>query len=204
MKGLLRKDFYTIIRQLKLYLVLVAAFACVPGGSLTAFTVVYAAMLPFTALAYDERAGWDMLAATMPLSRRQLVGSKYVLGCIGCGGALLLSVLAEGVYALLGMGDGFRAGVENLLTIAFLGPLMMSVTLPLMYRFGVEKGRLVFFGAVMLFMIVGGLLIPNVPETALASDAGLAPFLLAAYGGTGVIGVISLLLSERFYSAKRR
>lgn len=57
---------------------------------------------------------------------------------------------------------------------------------------------------IVLFMIVGGLLIPNVPETALASDAGKVPFLLAAYGGTGVIGVISLLLSERFYSAKRR
>lgn len=204
MKGLLRKDFYTILRQLKLYLVLVAAFACVPGGSMMAFAVIYAAMLPFTALAYDERVGWDMLAATMPLSRRQLVGSKYVLGCIACGGVLLLSVLAEGVYALLGMGEGFREGVESLLAIAFLGPLMMSLTLPLMYRFGVEKGRLVFFGAVMLFMVLGGLLLSAMPEGSLDAEAGAGTFLLAAYGGTAVIGIISLHLSERFYSVKRR
>ena len=204
MKGLLRKDFYTLTRQLKLYLVLVAVFACMPGYSMSAFAIVYAAMLPFTALAYDERAGWDVLAATMPLSRRQLVGSKYVLGLIACAAALVLSVAAEGIWALVDASHSFRDGVEGLVSIAFLGPLMMSLTLPLLYRFGVEKGRLVFLGAVMLFMVGGGVLLNALPAGMTDAETGRGTVLLAAYGGTAVIGVGSLLLSERLYRAGRR
>lgn len=204
MKGLLRKDFYTLTRQLKLYLVLVAVFACMPAYSMSAFAIVYAAMLPFTALAYDERAGWDVLAATMPLSRRQLVGSKYVLGLIACAAALLLSVAAEGIWALVDASHSLREGVEGLVTIAFLGPLMMSLTLPLMYRFGVEKGRLVFLGVVALFVVGGGLLMDVLPKGMTGTEMGWGTFLLVAYGGTALIGVGSLLLSERLYRAGRR
>lgn len=100
MKGLLRKDFYTIIRQLKLYLVLVAVFACVPGGSMAAFTVVYAAMLPFTALAYDERAGWDMLAAVGCLADCALRGEEAWMADAGT----RMTVLAPGGYTLHPLG----------------------------------------------------------------------------------------------------
>ena len=66
MKGLLLKDWYTLIKQMKIMLVLMLVFACVPGYSMAAFAVVYAAMLPVTALAYDERSKWDELAAMPP------------------------------------------------------------------------------------------------------------------------------------------
>ena len=49
MKGLLLKDWYTLIKQMKIMLVLMLVFACVPGYSMAAFAVVYAAMLPVTA-----------------------------------------------------------------------------------------------------------------------------------------------------------
>ena len=55
MKGLLLKDWYTLIKQMKIMLVLMLVFACVPGYSMAAFAVVYTAMLPVTAFAYDER-----------------------------------------------------------------------------------------------------------------------------------------------------
>lgn len=90
MKGLLLKDWYTLIKQMKIMLVLMLVFACVPGYSMAAFAVVYAAMLPVTALAYDERSKWDELAAMLPYSVKEIVGGKYVLGVTarcsgGCG-----------------------------------------------------------------------------------------------------------------------
>ena len=86
MKGLLLKDWYTLIKQMKIMLVLMLVFACVPGYSMAAFAVVYAAMLPVTALAYDERSKWDELAAMLPYSVREIVGGKYVLGDCRCSG----------------------------------------------------------------------------------------------------------------------
>ena len=37
-------------------------------------------MLPYTAMAYDERSKWNQLAAMMPYSDRDIVLSKYVFG----------------------------------------------------------------------------------------------------------------------------
>ena len=73
MKGLLLKDWYTLIKQMKIMLVLMLVFACVPDYSMDAFAVVYTAMLPVTALAYDERSKWDELAAMLPYSVREIV-----------------------------------------------------------------------------------------------------------------------------------
>ena len=80
MKGLLLKDWYTLIKQMKIMLVLMLVFACVPGYSMAAFAVVYAAMLPVTALAYDERSKWDTLAGMLPYADRERVLSRYVSG----------------------------------------------------------------------------------------------------------------------------
>ena len=82
MKGLLLKDWYTLTRQLKFILAMLVFFSILPGYSTVSFALVYAAMLPITALAYDERSKWDELAAMMPYSVRELVLSKYILGLL--------------------------------------------------------------------------------------------------------------------------
>lgn len=54
MKGLLIKDFYTVVTQLKIFVILIIVFALIPGYSMGAFAMVYAALLPINALAWDE------------------------------------------------------------------------------------------------------------------------------------------------------
>ena len=77
MSALLLKDYYVIFRQMKIFLLLILVFSCIPGTFYSTFAVVYASMLPYTALAYDERSKWDQLAAMMPYSARDVVLSKY-------------------------------------------------------------------------------------------------------------------------------
>jgi len=94
-KGLLLKDLYVLMRQMKIFLVMIVIFALVPGGSMTVFAVVYAGMMPYTALAYDERCKWDVLAGMMPYTKRQIVLSKYVLGYLFVLGTAVFSLLAH-------------------------------------------------------------------------------------------------------------
>ena len=96
MKGLLIKDWKTLLKQMKVMLVIVVVFVCIPGTYMAAFALFYAAMLPITALAYDERAKWDELAAMMPYTVKSIVGSKYVLGL-----TLVLPVLALSMLSRL-------------------------------------------------------------------------------------------------------
>lgn len=56
MKALIKKDFFTVLKSMKVFLLLFLLFAIIPDSSASSFAIVYAAMLPLTALAYDERS----------------------------------------------------------------------------------------------------------------------------------------------------
>lgn len=144
MKGLLLKDWYTLIKQMKIMLVLMLAFACVPGYSMAAFAVVYAAMLPVTALAYDERSKWDELAAMLPYSIKEIVGGKYVLGVTAVAAAGAVAAVAQLILSRFGWTQFDAEAAFALLFTACLALIMLAIYLPVMFRLGVEKGRVLF------------------------------------------------------------
>ena len=76
MKALLLKDTYVIWKQMKIFLIIVLVFSAIPSSFNSAFAVIYAAMMPYTAMAYDERSTWDQMAAMMPYSPRDIVLDK--------------------------------------------------------------------------------------------------------------------------------
>ena len=87
MKGLILKDFYNLTKQYKIILVLVIFYLLVSvssedtnffGGVVSILMV----MQVITTLSYDEKSNWDRYALTMPISRSDLVLSKYILGGI--------------------------------------------------------------------------------------------------------------------------
>lgn len=188
MTGLIVKDFFVLKKTMLLYLmielVLLAAAIFNPG--MMTFSVLYflilAMMLPITALAYDERAGWNRYALTLPLSRKHLVLVKYLLGLILLGASILLSLLLIGGY---GMMTGFSAfGAKDFAMLlsasAAAGCLFLSVLMPIMFRFGTEKGRIV-----MVLMI----LIP-VGATLILSKTGALDSLAEQGGGAGQLMVL--------------
>ena len=75
MRGLIMKDMLTIARQAKAFLILILFFAVTPNFSGSSFALVYTAMMPISALAYDENCKWDQLAATVWVSKYALKDS---------------------------------------------------------------------------------------------------------------------------------
>lgn len=149
MKGLLRKDLYTLGKQMKLFVLMIALMAVVPGGMMYPFAIIYAGMLPYTALAYDERSRWTEFARMLPYTPRQLVRSKYVLGWLAIAAACVLSAGGMALTALLDESGNF-SDLVMLPVLAGMSLFLMGVTLPLMFRFGVEKGRMLLLGAIVL------------------------------------------------------
>lgn len=203
MKGLLLKDFFTLSKSLRIFLVLILLFACMPGYNMAIFAVVYASLLPVTALSYDERCKWDTLAAMSPYSPAEMVISKYLLGYIGI---LFASMLALAVHAVYGLFSSSPAGgyVSSIAGGAVSGLLIIGLTLPAMYKFGVEKGRIAFFVILAVtFGAVAGL-------SALSDNGELSGFGLDIGAGTGILILLavillnaaSILLSIKFYSKR--
>lgn len=201
MKGLLIKDWKTLLKQMKAMLVIVVVLACIPGTYMAAFALFYAAMLPITALAYDERAKWDELAAMMPYTAKAIVGSKYVLGL-----TLVLPVLALSMLSRLIVHSApiVSEDTMSLLITACLSLVLMAIDLPFMFRFGVEKGRLIYILLTCVFVVAGvnyaGKLADAVNSIGAAMVTTVPLLLLAA----AVIALlISYLISVRVYRARR-
>ena len=141
MKGLLLKDFFTLSRQLRLFLVMLVIFALVPGMDLAAFAIVYAAILPLSAIAYDEQAKWDQLAVMLPYTPAQLVASKYLLGYLCCIAATLLSLLAQVAVPLISGAPLDPVALGGSLLSMVAAGIVQALMLPAVFRFGAAFRR---------------------------------------------------------------
>lgn len=209
MIALLIKDFHVLLKQLGILLLISFAIFCFSSIlSAASFTLIYVAMMPITALAYDERSHWDELANMMPYSVNQLVGSKYVLGLIHILGIAALSILAylfrfyTGIgHLILNEDTVVYTIILYILTIACLALLMTAILLPFLYRFGTEKGRLIFI--IMLAVVI--LLGYNLADKIMALlDSGSPVVMLAVLAAvTALALLLSWRLSVRFYRVRR-
>lgn len=201
MKGLILKDFINLKKQFKivgLIMLFYYIFSMMTNNSSmfgTMVTVVFA-MLPITAISFDEKANWDKYALTMPVSRAEMVISKYILGII----ASLISVILNYIAQFL---LGTEVNGDSILMISmvfYASILFFSILLPIMFKFGVEKGRLMMFIVLMLPTFIVLLFKDNFNFT-LNQDLldkamyGL-PLLIIA------ILLLSMLLSIKIYKSK--
>lgn len=202
MKGLLLKDTYMTVRLCRMFLLLDVVFLGVwMFGNGDLFFLTYpcllTTMVPMTLISYDEREKWDVFAATLPYSQAQIVSCKYLIG-------LCLSVL---ILAVAAVGQIFRrtpGGTAEFLTML---PVLMSACLlapavlyPFVFRFGAEKGRVVYY--VVIAVVCGGsMVLQNMEVASLLGSLSVgslpAGVLIAAAVYAG-----SWLLSIRLY-AKR-
>ena len=156
MTALLLKDYYVIFRQMKIFLLLILVFSCIPGTFYSTFAVVYASMLPYTALAYDERSRWDQMAAMMPYSARDVVLSKYLFGWIAVAVSAAATFVLQTILSVIWLSDVEGPSIPVILLSVCVAVCILDITLPMMFRFGVEKGRLVMFLIIFLVCASAG------------------------------------------------
>jgi ABC-2 type transport system permease protein len=165
MKGLLLKDLLNLRKQARIILLFVGFYFVLGvinqnGDSFGGVVALLFAMLTVTALAYDERAGWDKYALTMPVSRRELVLSKYLLGVLLSGVAFLLNLIFQLVFVSAGLVDGLLIS----LALFGVGLFFLAMMLPINFKWGVEKGRIlmmiVLFGPTILITLLPRMGVP--------------------------------------------
>lgn len=210
MKALLRKDLYQLRAYCKSYLLICAVFLGVSAaGEGNLFFITYPAMLcsliPVTLQTYDERGKWDAYAGTLPVTRSQLVSSKYLLGL--CCNGIVLALLAVVLLAANNYAPDLRL---FLLGITFcLSLISPAFCLPFVFRFGTEKGRMAYYVSIGLFFAASYILadllgISAADASSITSwdQAAAAPGLLAACLICAAAYIGSWLLSVRIYEKR--
>ena len=200
MFGLLLKDLFTIRRQLLWYGMMIAVFCVLSALSKSiamsaGIGILVTVSIPLSAFAYEEKEGWQkfVLASGTPI--KTIVFEKYFLGFA----AFLFSFIGNAiVFFCIPRGE---TGWAQLIVPSCMQFVLLSLLLPLVFRFGVEKGRAYMLGAVLafIFLIVGGMtLIEN--ERA----ASAAVMTAVAVPLTVVVLIGSFLLSVKIYKKRQQ
>ncbi len=217
MKGLLKKDFCLLSRYLRFILIYMGAMVVLFGvtsdsavsGFASAMSIL-CVILPIytvTTMSLDETNKWDSLAVAFPIKRSQIVGSKYILALSMLGVGVAGGAICAGVLSLLHAGSEVWANLTVLLVLLCYNTLMLSVLIPLVFKFGAEKSRFIMMGVYMVPTILVVFLFSkfgrNFDLGALAQNTTLCALLLAgavllaaaAYG-------ISYFISLNIYNKK--
>lgn len=206
MKGLLRKDIYMAAKYYRAVLVAVAIFlmlAILDEANLffLTYAVLISGMLPVSLLSYDAHFKWEQYSGTLPYTRAQLVSAKYLMGLIFSGGVLLVCLGVLALRQILGDGFDLDAFLGAGLLCLGLGVASPVLLLPLAFKFGPEKGRVLFFVLVGAICGIGFVLGQTGFLTGLSVGNG-AVAVLAALGVTLVLYLLSWRLSIHFYQKK--
>ena len=115
---------------------------------------VFVSMIVFiTTFSYDEYNKWDAYAISLPVSRKNIVKAKYVASIILWVIALLVTVVITGIMGLFEQNINYFEMFGMILGCVFSIVLLEAIMFPLIFKFGVEKGRIGLF--VGVFAIAG-------------------------------------------------
>ena len=163
-------------------------------------------MLIFSAFAAEERDRIHLLHKALPLSDKEIVGVKYIESVIvwilDVAVGTVVIFISQYVKRVIGIDvELFDAKefVTMLLVLFALSMLLVSVTVPLIYKFGYSKGR--FIGMIIWFAIAFGFsfIFYSIDFSGLRVTNSLiyiADILISA-----VFMVISFLISVKIYKA---
>lgn len=206
MTGLLMKDLLNLKRTLLGMLGLMAIYGVVfsalmgdASSFLSSMLTVIFITVTVSSFSYDALVRWDRYALSLPVSRQDLVASKYllavVLAAVGAIAAFAMGVIMGLFHHDLVLEE---LGLSTVISVGG-GLLIVAILLPLIFKFGVEKSRLMLIGVVLiplgLVYLLKWLQIPLPDFSILMTQAWLAP--LAGLLFLGLSYFISVAIFQR-------
>lgn len=165
MKGLIIKDLLNL-SSYKTTLLIILIFCSIGMVGTDAvnvapiFITVMIGMIVLSTFNYDEASHAEKYILSLPLTRKEIVMSKYVLAIVanilGSIVGILLTIIIVNVINVIRPEDLIKLDFENLSITAVSGifgvALIQAIQIPSVYRFGAEKGRIQMF--LLLFLLV--------------------------------------------------
>ena len=198
MKGLLLKDWYLTVKYGKMlvFFALVYGVMALLSPQFSTFTVLpvmLVSLLPNTIYAYDEREKWTTYVRALPVTDAQYVTGKYLYGAI-CLSAYLI------VFTVVSLAVRTEGFAELFVTLFAVGLLSPSILMPFMFRFGTEKGRIVYI-IIFAAIAAASAILMNTKNFAVITRLGVPGWALCLIAV--VVYVLSWRLSIVLYRGRK-
>lgn len=206
MKGLLLKDLYMVKKFLWLYLLVIAMYIVATAFIddyffILMFPCILSGLLPVTLSGLDEQSGWVRYSGALPYTKAQIVSVKYIIGITFQFIIIFLISIIQAVK--MGVAGSFN-GREFFLLIAFMLAVTcfsFSVFPPFMYKFGVNKGA-VIYGVGVGSAYLEGIIVSGIFRRSLNSDIRLFAVLPIILIAAAAVYGLSWYLSAVFYKKR--
>ena len=202
MLGLVKKDLLMIkgnIRQVILFLVVFLVLAFQENNIIVIVPVFVSMMVFITTFSYDEYNKWDAYAIALPISRKNIVKSKYIASIILWAIALLVTVVITVIMGSIGQNINYFEMFGMILGCVFSIVLLEAIMFPLIFKFGVEKGRIGLFVGVFAIAALLGFIFTGVD---LENATGFIEFFNKYYYILLPLAIIILLMGSYFVSKR--
>ncbi len=216
MKGLILKDLLQLKNYKRTLIVFIIVFIATSitqentRNLLVVMMTLGLGMFSIATFSYDEMAKADRFLLTLPLTKKEVIQSKYTLVITATILGAILGMLISIILSLAIQKE--LPNVQELLTLAIGGifgiGMVEAIQIPCIYKYGAEKGRIqiFIFMAIIAFVIGGFILIgEKMSINFLTNDwinnfINFLPILLVIL--TAVIYFISYKISYCIYSKK--
>jgi len=206
MKGLLLKEFYAVTVYCRIPLALMILmpilFAFYENPILQFYPYIFVCIFPVTLLSYDEYHKWDKYCGVLPYTKAQIVSSKYLVACIVQAAVMIIGITASSVKtAIFGGFDivSLFSSFSLPLSVSFIST---AITLPFIFRFGVAKGRTIYYFVIgaLAAVCIG---VSKTYNVALLEGEITAFSLVVICVISAVVFALSWVLSVAFYKKRR-
>ena len=193
MKGLIKYDLMQISSGLKggffavyiLFMAVLNVFSDT-GNMFSYIIILIGAMMGISAFSYEETYRWNRYTAALPVSTRQIVLARYLVVGIFILGGIAASLLLGAVSVIAGtMSLTLSEWMFEMVQWLLICILYQEIMLPIMYRFGAERGRIVMM---LLFILLFAAVY------ALSTLTHLLEQLVVVYSATLALGVVIIIL----------
>jgi len=156
MKSLVLKDLYTVLHNSKAFLVVIIGMSFFLSfttngdtGFYNIFCAIMSSMLVVTTFSFDHLSNWEPYAMILPITRKDVVRGKFALLFLVCAaGTVLGFVLGLLSCTLLpSLTLDLHEQVFYLFPAFSISLFMGSLSIPLIFKFGAEKARVLLMAA---------------------------------------------------------
>ena len=205
MKGLLIKDILNMknyMKQLVLVLIFFIAYGIFlkNGTFVGTMITLMLSMQVITTMSYDEYAKWDKYALTMNINRKDIIISKYIFFTISIIIGIVVGITTSiAINQIAKLDTGMNEIIVTSIVVPCVFAILFSIIIPVVFKTGVEKGRIVM----MLILFIPAILVGSIVKiTEKANITMPSPSNLEILMKFGVLGLVLLTILAVFISYK--
>lgn len=164
MKGLILKDLLTLKNQMRNIMIIIIGFIILSIMMENYFYIAfiipfYIVMLVISTFSYDELNNANTYIVALPYNRKTIVKARYYLSLMSIITSLLIGAILSLVTPLLNPDMDFMSTFASSVATIIGVILVISLLMPCFYKFGVQKGRVILFIAIMAVSLLIGVIL---------------------------------------------